>query len=316
MTLPSCGLYIVYSISNSPYQQWQADLLDFSVRATDQPGVIVRLVSQEAGKPNEPIGQSAVGYTVATPAYSELNSTIFRRLVLRAKRWMKWDIHGRLHFYCLNKALAMNYFLESHPELDEEAIIVWLDPDMIFSHAWEPDSSMVRPGHVLGQYWWGYDQSWCQRHGGGNSEAACPAPEAAIMFPFCISVADMRRIVRAYGSVSETIYRSTRDWKSEMYGLVIAMGVAGLHCRTLRAFGTCNNWPSAVVNDPGAPISHYTQAMLDSNGNEIWDKRKYTPHTLNSPWRRPPSPEHAASLTDQRTLRMIHRFIDTQISRG
>ena len=40
--LPHSDLYIIYSMSNSPYQQWQADLLDFSVYEAGQQGVIDR----------------------------------------------------------------------------------------------------------------------------------------------------------------------------------------------------------------------------------------------------------------------------------
>ncbi len=101
-----------------------------------------------------------------------------------------------------------------------------------------------------------------------------------------------------------------------MYGLVIAAGAAGIKCQTVQALGTCNNWPLEIANDANAPISHYTQAMLDQNGNEIWNKREYTQDTLDIPWQRPPQPECAASLTDQRTLRMIHQFIDRQTQNG
>ncbi|MCP4192701.1 MAG: hypothetical protein GY768_18960 [Planctomycetaceae bacterium] len=316
MKLPASELYIIYSMSNSPYQQWQADLLDFSVGFSGQTGTIVRLVSREVGRRNEPVNPSAVGYTLVTPSYSGLGNPLLRHLVPSLKRWFQGELHGRFHFYCLNKALAMQCFLESHPELNEEAMLLWLDPDMIFNQPWEANGSMVRPGHVVGQSWWGYDPSWCLQQRGENSEAFCPPPQSAIMFPFCISVADMRRISKTYASVSEAIYQRSRDWKSEMYGLVIAIGAGGLQSHALRAFGTCNNWPDEISNDASAPISHYTQAILNRNGSEIWDKRKYTRHTIDRPWQRPPQPEQAASLTDQRTLRMIHQFIDWQTTRG
>ena len=316
MKLPSSQLYLIYSMSNSPYQRWQADLLDFSVRHSGQPGEIVRLVSRDTASGDARVNPSATGFTLVTPDYSALGNGILSRVVLSLKRWCKSKAHGRFHFYCLNRALAIDYFLQTHPELDDEALLLWLDPDMIFNHAWVPDSSMVQTGHVLGQFWWGYEPDWCQSHGGDNSHAFCPDPGAAIMFPFCITVADMRKIAKAYGSVSKAIYRRTLDWKSEMYGLVIAAGAAGLKCQTVQALGTCNNWPLEIANDANAPISHYTQAMLDQNGNEIWNKREYTQDTLGIPWQRPPQPECAASLTDQRTLRMIHQFIDRQTQNG
>ena len=118
-----------------------------------------------------------------------------------------------------------------------------------------------------------------------------------------------------YCRFSVQIYRRTRDWKSEMYAHVMAMTAAGLECHTVAALGTCNNWPGELPNDASAPISHYTQTMKDRTEDVIWDKRQYTPHTLSRPWRRPPLAGEAATLTDQRTLRMLHRFIDWQHER-
>lgn len=310
--LPQSDLYIVYSVSNSPYQLWQADLLDFSVREVGQPGEIVRLCSLEAGFPNPEVRPSSQCHTFLTPSFAGLGNVVFRRFVLWTKRLLRLRVHGRFHFYCLNKARAMQAFLEAHPEIDDEAVLLWLDPDMIFNQTWVPPVPMVRPGHVVGQYWWGYSRAWCQRSESGKAESLCPAGDTAIMFPFCITVGDMRAIVEAYGRYSEQIYRRTRDWQSEMYALVMAMNEANLKCHTIAALGTCNDWPADVSNDPAAPISHYAQRMMDHAGQEVWDKRKYTPHTSALPWQRPPRPENVITLTDQRTLKMLHKLIDRQ----
>jgi len=314
--LPRSDCYVIYSISNSPYQQWQADLLDFSFRDAGQRGVIVRLCSQDGHFRNLEAKPSAMGYTFVTPAYAELGDTRLREFVFWSKRLLGLRLRGRYHFYCLNKAFAMKAFLESHPGLDREAKLLWLDPDMVFHQPWEPPASTVRPGSLVGQYWWGYDRAWCQNHEGSRDKSLCPANDFAIMFPFCITVGDMLRIVGSYCRFSTEIYKQTRDWKSEMYGLVMAFSEAELECRTIAALGTCNNWPNELPNDPSAPISHYTQAMKDCKGREIWDKRKYTPCTLSRPWRRPPDPGDAATVTDQRTLQVLHRFIDWQEENG
>jgi hypothetical protein len=122
----------------------------------------------------------------------------------------------------------------------------------------------------------------------------------------------MRRIVDLYCQFSMEIYRRTRGWLSEMYAHVMAMSEAGLECHPIAALGTCNNWPDGLPDDTSAPISHYTQAMKNRNGDVIWDKRQYTSHTLSRPWRRPPQHGEATTVTDQRTLQMLHRFIDWQ----
>ena len=87
--LPQSDLYIVYSMSNSAYQQWQADLLDFSVQEVGQPGVIVRLCSLEGGVRASRVKPSEWGYTFVTPSFAELGYTCLKRLVLWKKRLLK-----------------------------------------------------------------------------------------------------------------------------------------------------------------------------------------------------------------------------------
>jgi len=315
-SLPRSDLYVFYSMSNSPYQQWQADLLDFSVREVGQRGVVVRLCSLEADFPNLEVRSSPWGYTFVTASFAEVGDAWFRRFVRWSKRLLRRRASGRYHFYCLNKAHAMKAFLEAHPQLDNESMLLWLDPDMVFNQPWEPAEAMVGRGHVCGQHWWGYDLAWCRRSAGNRDESLCVASDSAIMFPFCISVGDMRRTVDLFCRLSKKVYRRTRDWRSEMYALVMAMRAADLRCHTVAALGTCNNWPRGLADDPSAPISHYTQPMKDSRGTEVWDKRTYTPHTRFRPWGRPPSHDRAATLTDQRALLMLHRFVDWQERRA
>jgi hypothetical protein len=314
-SLPGSDLYIIYSMSNSPYQQWQANLLDFSAHEVGQRGVIVRLCSLDNDFPDLEVSRSQWGYTFVTPSFVELGDASFKRFIRWAKRRLRQRALGRFHFYCLNKAYSMREFLASHPHLESEAKLLWLDPDMIFHRSWEPPESMVRRGHACGQYWWGYSQKWCRKSAGKENETFCVQNESAVMFPFCILVADMRRIVDSFCDFSQDVYRRTQDWKSEMCALVMAMSEAKLECHTIDALGTCNNWPRDIPNNSSAPISHYTQAMMDRNGREIWNKRTYTAETSVRPWNRPPHPSEAQTLTDQWTLQMLHRFIDWQESR-
>ena len=43
--------YTIYSISNAPYQEWQADLLDYSFKKVKQPGTLIRLCSEDSKYP-------------------------------------------------------------------------------------------------------------------------------------------------------------------------------------------------------------------------------------------------------------------------
>jgi hypothetical protein len=311
-SLPRSDLYVVYSISNSPYQQWQADLLDFSIREVAQKGVVIRLCSLDVDHPTLEVRPSAWGHTFVTPSFAELGSSWFQIFLRWVKRRLEKRVFGRYHFYCLNKPYAMKSFLKAHPALDDDSRLLWLDPDMVFNRPWEPSTVEVRKGLVCGQRWWGYDRRWCLSGAGSHHGASVPAGDSAVMFPFCISVADMRRISDPFCRLSREVYHRTRDWKSEMYALVLAMSSAGLKCSTMAALGTCNNWPDGLPDEVNAPISHYTQPMTDSSGAVFWNKRSYTPHTLSRPWDRPPRPDRALTLTDRRTLEMVHRFIDWQ----
>jgi hypothetical protein len=313
--LPDSDLYIIYSISNSPYQQWMADLLDFSIRQVGQPGEIVRLCSLEVGGKSA-VKPSAHGYTFTTPSYAKVGNAFLRHLMLMSKRLLGMSIHGRYHFYCLNKAYATKTFLASHPDLDDKALLLWMDPDMVFNRAWIPPASKARPGHVTGQRWWTYKKAWCHENGGSQGPLLCPTVETAIMYPYCITVGDMRAIVEPYCRISEAVYMKTGNWESEMYGHVMAMEKAGLQCHGIGALGTCNNWPDGLPDEPSAPISHYCQGIKNHEGQEIWSKWNYTDSTTSLPWQRPPPAESAATLTDQRTLQMLHQFIDWQEKSG
>ena len=46
---PKDNIYVIYSISNSPYMEWQADLLDYSFKKSKQPGTLIRLCSDDEG---------------------------------------------------------------------------------------------------------------------------------------------------------------------------------------------------------------------------------------------------------------------------
>jgi len=311
-TLPESDLYIIYSMSNSPYQQWQADLLDFSVQESAQEGVIVRLCSMENHLSHRPPALSNSGYTFVTPSFAEFGRGIFQNINKIHKRLIRKRVSLSHQFYCLNKSFAMQLFLESYQNLRDDAKLLWLDPDMIFVKPWTPPLSEVREGQLLGQYWWGFNELRCRYYAPPGTRNAFIPNQKAIMFPFCITVADMKKIISQFCEFSLQIYRRSHDWQSEMYALVLALFEADVKINTLPNFGTCNNWRDGLSDDPEAFIAHYTQPMEDASGNIIWNKRTYTPSTLSSPWIRPPEPEAARTLTDRRTLKLIHTFIDQQ----
>lgn len=309
--LPPSDLYVVYSISNSPYQEWQARVLDFSAGVAGQPGTIVRICSQDSNHPRRPVPAFEHGYTFATPCFSSLGGRVVGPMVRWAKRRLGLATVGRFHFPCLNKPFGMRAFLAAH-DLDDDARLLWLDPDMIFHRPWLPPLGSTKRGNVCGQRWWGFDDHWFRSALSETERRAIPAAESAIMFPFCMRVSDMWRMIDDFCELTLRIHRRTRDWKSEMAALVVSMGRAGLTTHTVPSLAPCNNWPDGLANDASAPMAHYTQTMFDRDGRKIWDKREYTPSTARTPWERPPAPSVPSTRVDRRALRMLHDFIEAR----
>ena len=136
-TLPDDDLYVVYSISNSPYQEWQAELLDFSVHASRQPGTVLRLCAADAACPERPVPVTRTAFTFATASFSGLGRGPVPALVRRLKRSLGLPLVGRFEFPCLNKPFGMRAFLDAHGVRDD-ARLLWLDPDMVFHRPWSP----------------------------------------------------------------------------------------------------------------------------------------------------------------------------------
>ena len=157
----SSDLKVIYSLSNAPYQRWQAELLDYSIRATAQPGTVIRICSNDPATGSlDPI-PDGIGQTFETRSFAEIGDTWHHRLLRWTKRILHQPAPGRFHFFCLNKPFGMRAYLEAHPELPDETPLLWLDPDMVFHRPWDPRTE-VRPGQVIGQRWWGYEQTWAQ----------------------------------------------------------------------------------------------------------------------------------------------------------
>ncbi len=276
-------LYILYSISNSPYQQWQADLLDFSVAVSGQPGKIIRTVSEDPKFPNRPIPQSRNGITIKTEDFGKYGDG----------------------YYALNKSGSLKKIREQASNLSEHipdnAVILLLDPDMIFTKAWDP-RNIVKKGIVYGQRWHGYGENYCRKIVPEYKDDCPKADENAIMYPFAMTMGDLEKIVPKYFQGSKN-YGTTKDWMTDMSALVISLHdkSLGLKVITEQNIGITNDWLN-LNQDPEAPIMHYCQTIKDSSKKEIWSKRKY------SAWEDVPDPEQATNRVDREVLKMIRKF--------
>jgi len=268
-------LYIVYSISNSPYQEWQADLLDFSVAQSGQPGKIVRIVSKDPKYPDRPMPRSRNGITLETEDFSKYGGG----------------------YSAMNKPGGLR---ELHKVVtDKSAVIVLLDPDMIFTRVWDP-TALVKEGVVYGQRWHGYGEEYCRKTTPQKYRDYCPpTDEKAIMYPFAMTMGTLEKIIPKYFE-SSAYYSTAKDWMTEMSALAIAQNdpSLGLKIITVANIGITNDWPKHN-QDPDAPIMHYCQTIKDKSGKEIWGKRRY------NAWDPVPDPKEATTRVDREVLEMI-----------
>lgn len=268
--------YVIYSISNSPYQEWQAELLDYSFRKVKQPGTLIRLCSEDAKYPNRDIPISNAGLTISTPNYSQLTPEI------------DWPI--------MNKVGSLKYLFNENYFRDFDTLI-FLDPDMIFIKPWDPE---VTTGTACGQKWKGYARAYCQKT--SIQPDLCPENENdCLMYPFAIKAGDMKVMVEDIEYFSTQGYLKCSDWMADMSAFVIAMVKNGITMKTIDNIGLCNNWDNR--NDEDAPIMHYCKPILDKVNREIWGKWAY------KPWEIPPDHTLATNQVDRELLKILQEYI-------
>ncbi len=268
--------FVIYSMSNSPFQEWQADLLDYSFQRAKQPGTLVRICSIDAKFPRRKIPKSKVGLTISTPNFSRITWKI------------DWPV--------MNKPGSLKYIFKEDIVRDEDTLI-FLDPDMIFVKAWDPE---VKMGCAIGQKWKGYGQSYCQNT--SIHPDLCPVNEDdCLMFPFAIKAADMKKIVKDIELFSREGYLKHNDWMADMSAFVTAMVKNKIGVETIENIGLCNNWDNN--SDRSAPIMHYCKPIRDQSGKVIWGKWRY------QPWRIPPDFSQATNRVDEEVLKMLKEYI-------
>ena len=289
-------LHTVYSISNSPYQDWQADLLDWSFVRSGQPGNLIRLCSEDSHFPGRPHSRSTVGETILTPNYAQLDWSY-----CRVWRWhiFAFPFRRKTEWPVMNKPGSLKYMFE-HRDFDDEDILIFLDPDMVFTKPWIP--ALAR-GIVCGQKWFGYTKSYCERS--SIHPELCPeTQDECIMYPYAIKAGDLKGMLTDIKHFSREGYKkATRDnvsgnWMSDMPAFQTAMTKHELVMDPHDNVGLCNDWENN--NDPNAPILHYCQPILDREGNQIWRKSGY------EPWQPPPSPRHATNRVDREFLELLN----------
>lgn len=288
-------IHTIYSISNSPYQEWQADLLDWSFARSGQPGNLIRICSEDSHFRGRPHSRSKVGETIPTPNHAKLDWPHYRLWrcdipVSMFKRKFEWPV--------MNKPASLKHLFE-HRALDENDTLIFVDPDMVFTKPWVP---VFERGTVCGQKWFGYTKAYCERS--SIRPEFCPeTQDDCIMYPYAIKAGDLKEMVSDIEYFSREGYRKATSgkvegkWMSDMPAFQTAMIKHELKMEPQDNVGLCNNWQNK--NDPDAPILHYCQPMLDAEGSHIWRKWEYVA------WELPPDPSLATNRVDREVLHML-----------
>lgn len=254
--------YTVFSTNNTPYMQWQSELLEYSWKRVEQEGVLIRLVATD-NQHDLPAQKHA--HCVPT------------RL---------WNTHPETgDFYPVyNKpASLLEWVFRDKPE----GTVLLLDPDCVFR---APVTQRVAPGSPASQAW--IDLSTCapgpQNPFGLGADFSFLADHCSrldsrtvpVMIPTLIHTSDLRKICARWLDLCGVVrqnFRNSKDlpaWESDMFSYLAACAEYDLQ-HTPISLGICTNWPPESV--PDAPIIHYCQPILDKNGTEIFFKQTYTP---------------------------------------
>jgi hypothetical protein len=253
-------IYTVFSTSDSPYQQWQSELLEYSWHQVEQPGELIRFVAT-TGATALPAHRYA--RTIATP--------------FRGTHPGTGDDYAPY-----NKPAALSHWLDTERP---DGTVLLLDPDCVFLRAIRRE---VSEGHPVSQKWIGLSHqadgdgfALDQRFAFLEERGVRPRTRAQLaMIPTLIHTRDLKRIIPRWLEMTALVRHEVTDsdgrrmWESDMFAYAIVTAEAGLE-HELTSLGICTNWsPDDAVD---APIIHYCQAIKATEGDSLWSKYDYRP---------------------------------------
>ncbi len=259
--------YTVFSTNDSPYMQWQSELLEHSWKQAGQEGELIRLV--------------------ATHTPDALPVQKYARCV--ATRC--WDVHPQTgdKYPIYNKpASLLEWVYRERPE----GTVLLLDPDCVFR---KPVKRTVAPGYPAGQDWIDFPLG----EPGGETPFGLPQPFSflkeycarvdlptdSIMIPTLIHTTDLRRIAARWLELCGVVRDNYADengkkmWESDMIAYLATCGEYGLRHEPIN-LGVATNWDEEAM--PDSPIIHYCQAIHDGDGETLFNKHTYKPWSLIS----------------------------------
>ena len=281
--------YTVFSTNDTPYMQWQSDLLEYSWKRVGQEGVLIRLV--------------------ATDTPTQLPSQKYAHCIAT----QSWDSHPDTgDFYPIyNKPASLLEWVFTHRP---EGTVLLLDPDCVFR---SPVRRHVSPGNPASQAWvdfptrkpgtenpFGFDERFsflndiCMR---------TDLEVDPVMIPTLIHTSDLRRICARWLELCSQIRQNYRDdsgrpiRESDMYAYLAAAAEYSLRHEPI-SLGIANNWKPESA--PDAPIIHYCQPIVDKEGRETFGKRNYIP------WSRIDESAEPAQDYNRHLISLINDYVD------
>ncbi len=280
-------IYTVFSTTDTPYQQWQSELLAYSWKRVGQPGELVRLVATHDPDAVKPLRH---GRTVAT---------------------QPWQVHPLSgdYFPPYNKpASLLEWLYTERPK----GTILLIDPDCVFR---APVRQEVAEGRPAGQEWVDLAISATDACFGlgprfdflaeYSTRSARRVPR--VMIPTLVHSRDLMRIVARWLELTSLVrervtdHRGSPPWESDRLGYAIAAAEYGLE-HEVGAYGICTDWsPESAAN---APIIHYCRPIVSQQDEILFAKGKY------QPWQRVPSPSLAKHEYGRDLLALVNTFVD------
>ena len=267
--LSSEGIHTVFSVDDSLYLRWQADLLAHTHKKAGQPGPITRLWSAY-GRPFP-----FAGRTFRTGSYS------------------RHPISGD-YYPIYNKVMALKAWLQGSPPAEESVLL--LDPDCVFL---APLTGSVERGHPVSQPVSYMDPA----HNQELVEKHCLRPELvdAVGIPTLIHRDDLVILAPLWVKKLEEIRNDPRSrelagWVSEMWAYTFSAAELGLR----HALPELAHFQAE--NRADLPIVHYCYSSSDPEKRWVWDKRTYRP------WERVPDPPSEIPQASKALIGLLNEY--------
>jgi hypothetical protein len=269
------AIHTVFSIDDSLYHRWQADLLAYSHKKVNQSGPLTRLYSGDGTPP------AFDGDTVQTKPYSP---------------------HPTTHddYLPYNRIGALREWLTDSPPAEKSLLV--LDPDCVFLTAWtepaERGRPIAHPIHAMSARM-ASNPEFLRRHGYSAESVQ------AMGIPLLIDRDDLQALLPLYMQKTEEIRgdpvsRELVDWMSDMWGYAFAAADLGLR-HELRDLA---RWQ--MDDETDLPFIHYCYSSSSADGQWQWNKRTY------EPWNPVPQPPSDVCQATVALISLLNEFAGKQ----